>query len=216
MTLCCLQAWTFRQLASIKLYLLKNNRRFHSGIVLVVITCFVSWDEERLTFKFIILIFYSWVVFFSVLGHIFFSFFGPVLILKWEGHLNFFPTSHSANHSGSAELWIRLTSSSLWVKCCFVQCNVLKMLSSFSLLRALWQKLQFSVHDLVTYFLGPALNLKWDGHRKVFFIIILIRQSTMGLSSSSLWVKCCFLDVMLLKLTLSYFPWESIWEEIHF
>lgn len=42
MTLCGLQAWTFRQLASIKLYLLKNNRRFHSGIVLVVITCFVS------------------------------------------------------------------------------------------------------------------------------------------------------------------------------
>lgn len=166
MTLCGLQAWTFRQLASIKLYLLKNNHRFHSGIVLVVITCFVSWDEERLTFKFIILIFYSWVVFFSVLGHIFFFFFGPVLILKWEGHLKFFPppilliTLEVQSYEWG--------SSSLWVKCCFVQCDVLKMLSSFPLLRGLRQKLQFSVRDLVAYFLGPALNLKWEGHRKVF------------------------------------------------
>lgn len=38
----------------------------------------------------------------------------------------------------------------------------------------------------------------------------------MGLSSSSLWVKCCFLDVMLLKLTLSYFPGSQFGGENHF
>lgn len=72
---CGLQTRTFRQPASLELYLSKNYR-FHSGIVLVVITCslFPETKGDSLLSVFLFLFFYFILIellFFGFESHLF-------------------------------------------------------------------------------------------------------------------------------------------------